>query len=102
MALLSWLEPPAPAPRAAADERTTTLSPTFRPLTTCVVELPTTPVCTRWVVWVPSAASTVTVEPLSACVGTAMPVTCEVTMSAVALMPALRVLPVWSRVRVTG
>ena len=47
MALLSWSEPPAAAPRAAAADRTTTLSPTFRPLTTCVVESPTTPVCTR-------------------------------------------------------
>ena len=31
-----------------------------------------------------------------------MPVTCEVTMSAVALMPALRLLAVWSRLSVTG
>ena len=32
MALLSWSEPPAAAPRAAAADRTTTLSPAFRPL----------------------------------------------------------------------
>jgi hypothetical protein len=78
------------------------LSPTFSPLTTCVVESPTTPVCTRWVVWVPSSASTVTLDPMSACEGTAKPVTCAVTMSAVALMPAFRLLPVWSRLSVTG
>ena len=99
--MLTWSEPLA-VPRVAAADRTTTLSPTFSPLTTCVVASPTTPVCTRSVVWVPSAASTVTVEPLSACEGTAMPVTCEVTMSAVALMPALRLLAVWSRLSVTG
>ena len=47
MALLAWSEPLAAAPSAAAADRTTTLSPTFSPLTTCVVESPTTPVCTR-------------------------------------------------------
>ena len=78
------------------------MSPTFSPLTTCVVASPTTPVCTRRVVWVPSAACTVTVEPLSAWDGTARPVTSEVTMSAVALMPAFSRLAVWSRLSVTG
>ena len=69
MALLSWSEPPVAAPSAAAVDRTTTLSPAFSPLTTCVVASPTTPVCTRCVSALPSAASTVTVEPLSACDG---------------------------------
>jgi hypothetical protein len=83
-------------------ERTTIVSPTLRPLRIWVVESPTTPVCTCRVDSLPSSSCTVTAEPLSAWEGIAMPDTCEVTMSAVALMPALRCLLVWSSVSVTG
>jgi hypothetical protein len=101
-ALLSWLAPDPLAPARALVERTTTTSPTFRPLTTWVVESPATPSSTRRVVLEPSLSWTVTVEPVSACEGTAMPETCAVMMSAVALMPSFRCWLVWASVRVTG
>jgi hypothetical protein len=46
--------------------------------------------------------TTVSVEPRSACVGTTTPEDCEVTMSAVALMPARRPLVIWVSSMVTG
>ena len=88
--LVASRRPPA---SAAAADRTTTLSPALSPLTTCVVESPTTPVCDplRWSA-LPSRLDGDRRAAAAPALGTARPVTCEVTMSAVALMPALRPL----------
>jgi len=82
-------------------EVTTTFSPASSPLTIWVALSPTTPVRTCCVVRVP-LRSTVTVEPRSAWLGTASPLTRATTMSAVALIPALMPSVVWSSAIVTG
>ena len=66
-----------------------------------VVESPATPVWTRVGVCV-APETTVTVVPRSAWVGTVRPVDCDVTMSALAVMPGLIASLVWVSRSVTG
>ncbi len=79
----------------------TIVSPAFSPLRMIVELLPARPVTTRWRTCSPPRI-TVTLSAEIALVGTLMPSACLTTTSAVALIPGLRPLSIWSSAKVTS